>query len=122
MNNGIRACMLRTYRRSWGLSQGELADLLGFQSPAQISRIEHDKRIPGLETALACSTLFGVSLPELFPRLATEIESRLVERASHLHEGLLHTTSLLALRKRELLSRALAGVSEGDKPPAYDPS
>src|SRR2546423_8919324 len=26
--------LLRTHRRSWGLSQRELADLLGFESPA----------------------------------------------------------------------------------------
>lgn len=107
MKNNNAPCALRTHRRSWGLSQRELADLLGFESPAHVSRIEHGKRTPGLETALACTTLFGVSLGELFPQLAVEIDEGLRERASRLHEGLLNSTSLSGLRKRELLTRAL---------------
>ena len=67
-------CALRTHRRTWGLSQQELAEILDFESPAQVSRIEHGKRVPRIEIALACSTLFGVSLDELFPQLAAEIE------------------------------------------------
>ena len=99
--------LLRTHRRSWGMTQRELADLLGFESPAHVSRIEQGKRTPSTETALACTALFGVPLQELFPQLATEIEERLLERATRLHQGLLHTTTLSGVRKRELLTRAL---------------
>lgn len=113
MNNRSAPCALRLHRRSWGLSQQELADLLGFESAAHISRLEHDKRTPGLETALACATLFGVSLPELFPRLAAEMETRLKTRVSQLHEGLFHTTSLFGLRKRELLRHVLSTRDRG---------
>jgi transcriptional regulator with XRE-family HTH domain len=105
-------CALRTHRRSWGLSQRELADLLGFDSPAHISRIEHGKRNPGLETALACCALFGVPLHELFPQLVVEIEETFRKRASRLHEGLSQATHLLGSRKRELLSHALSGAIE----------
>ena len=104
-------CALRAYRRNWGLSQQELAGLLGF-SPTEVSRIEHGKRTPLLETALACSTLFGVSLYELFPQLAAEIEEKLVEKISRLREDDFHSTTPLELRKRELLDQALERAHE----------
>ena len=109
-------CALRTYRRTWGLSQRELADLLGFESPTHVSRLEHGKRVPGLETALACATLFGVSLDELFPQFAEKIGDELRERISRLHEGCLHATTPLEMRKRQLLDRVLQGEKDEPKP------
>lgn len=104
-------CALRTHRRTWGLSQQELADLLGMESRTHISRIEHGKRTPTMETALACSTLFGVPLGILFPQTAVQIEERLRERLSRF-EGMLKTTTLAEERKRDLCARALAGIDE----------
>lgn len=99
---------LRLLRRSWGLTLREMADLLGFESPAHVSRLEQGKRTPSTETALACTALFGVPLQELFPQLAVEIEKRFQERAARLQQGLLHTTTNSGVRKRELLGEALA--------------
>ena len=107
MNTRHMPALLRTHRRSWGLTLREMADLLGFESPAHVSRIEQGKRTPSTETALALTALFGVSLEELFPQLSTEIAERLYQRATRLHQGLLHTTTLSGVRKRELLTRAL---------------
>src|SRR6266849_5429727 len=112
MISSTTPCALRSHRRTWGLSQRELADLLGFESPTHVSRIEHGKRNPLLETALACSTLFGVSLDELFPQFVAEIGEKLKERISRLHEGPSHTTNPSGLRKRELLCRALQCTTE----------
>lgn len=108
MNTRHTPALLRTHRRSWGLTLKELADLLGFESPAHVSRIEQGKRIPSTETALACTALFGVPLHELFPQLAVEIDERFKERAAQLHQGLIHTTTPSGIRKRELLNRALS--------------
>ena len=102
--------LLRTQRRTWGFSQREMADLLGFESSAEISRIEHGKRTPTMETALACSTLFGVPLGILFPQTAIQIEERLRERLSRFKEGTLKTTTLAGVRKHDLCIRALAGI------------
>lgn len=112
MNTRHMPALLRTHRRSWGLTQKEMAELLGFESPAHVSRIEQGKRTPSTETALACTALFGVPLEELFPQLAIEIEERLHERATRLQQGLLHTTTLSGVRKRELLARALSASYE----------
>jgi transcriptional regulator with XRE-family HTH domain len=99
--------LLRTHRRNWGLTQRDMADLLGFESPAHVSRIEQGKRTPSTETALACTALFGVSLQELFPQLAAEIEERFKDRALRLHQGLTHPTTPTAARKRQLLDQTL---------------
>ena len=109
-------CALRTYRRTWGLSQQELADILGFESRTHVSRIEHGKRTPQIETALACSTLFGVSLDELFPQLAEEVEERLRRRIARLEEGSFQATSPSASRKKELMRRALKDASDQPQP------
>jgi transcriptional regulator with XRE-family HTH domain len=113
-------CALRTHRRTWGLSQRELADILGYESATQVSRLEHGKRTPLLETALACSTLFGVSLDELFPQLATEIEEKLRKKISRLREGSFHTTTPLEVRKQELLDRALSRVADEHQVKEYE--
>ena len=104
--------LLRTQRRTWGLSQREMAKLLGFESSAEISRLEHGKRTPGLETALVCSTLFGVPVQELFPQLVMESVDKLRERVGELHEGIFQTSTLAAVRKRELLDDALARTDD----------
>jgi transcriptional regulator with XRE-family HTH domain len=109
----MHLCALRTHRRTWGLSQKELADLLGFESPTQVSRIEHGKRVPRLETALACAALFGVSVRELFPQLFAKIGTELRERIAQLPP--LHTITPAALRKWQLLKRALDDA--GDEAP-----
>lgn len=105
-------CALRTHRRTWGLSQRELADLLGMESRAHISRIERGKRSPTLETALACSTLFGVSLGELFPQLAIVSGERLRERISRLDRDIIDITNPLEIRKRQLFDRARTDGNE----------
>src|SRR5438445_10530708 len=91
---------LRDHRRIWGFSQRELALLLGCGSRTQVSRIEQGKRTPSIETALSCTALFGVSVEELFPQFFAQIEERFRERLREFGNGLLHTTTLIAERKR----------------------
>lgn len=115
MVNRNAYCALRTHRRTWGLSQRELADLLGMESRAHVSRIERGKRSPTLETALACSTLFGVSLGALFPQLAIVSGERLRERISRLERGIDDITNPLEIRKRQLFDRLFTKRDEEGK-------
>lgn len=75
---------LRTHRKRGGLSQDEMAFLLGYQSGTKISRFERLARQPNLETALACQVVFGVPAHELFPGVFAEIEKTVTERARQL--------------------------------------
>src|SRR5262249_20793416 len=99
---------LRTYRRSWGLSQRELAELLGFADRTAVSRIEHGKRVPLFQTALACAALFDASLDELFPQLYLDTEEKLHDKVAQRMEGSAQPATPAAARKQELFSRALA--------------
>lgn len=100
-------CYLRTHRRVWGLTQQELATLLGYKSATHISRIENGKRAPSMESALACQVLFGIPPSAMFPRAYDLVEERIVRDVYHQHLALSDTTSPSKLRKRELFSLAL---------------
>jgi transcriptional regulator with XRE-family HTH domain len=57
---------IRVHRKRLGLSQNEVAFLLGWCNASQPSRYEHFSRIPTMHTALALSVVLGVSVHELF--------------------------------------------------------
>lgn len=79
---------LRAHRKRAGLSQDELASLLGCQSGTKVSRYERQTRTPVLSTALACQVIFQVPVHELFPGLYEEVEHLTRERARTLMERL----------------------------------
>ena len=100
-------CYLRTHRRVWGLSVRELAALIGIKSSSHMSRIEHGKRHPKIEVALACQVIFGVPPSEMFPHVFTVVEDRVMWNIYQLHSAKEKSTSLEDLRKRELCELAL---------------
>jgi transcriptional regulator with XRE-family HTH domain len=57
---------LRTYRKRSGLSQDEMAFLLGCQNGTKVSRYERFARKPNLETLFAYEVVFGAPARELF--------------------------------------------------------
>ena len=100
-------CYLRTHRKVWGLTVKELAALIGLQSASHMSRIEHSKRAPRIEVALACQVIFGIPPSAMFPHVYTLVEDRVMWNIYQLHSAMEKTTSLSGLRKRELCELAL---------------
>ena len=82
------ASHVRTYRKKSGLTQLELAGLLGHTSIGRVSRHERGIAIPSLPSALGYEAIFRVPIPELFPAIheaiTKGIEARLVELNSTL--------------------------------------
>ncbi len=72
---------LRMHRRRHGLSQAELASLIGGQSGTRVSRYERGSRLPSLETALAFEAIFKTSVHELFAGVGERVELRVCEQA-----------------------------------------
>ena len=72
---------LRTYRLRWGLTQPELARLLGIKSASHISRLERGKRQPTAAVIIACIVIFGGQAAELFPAIFAVIEEDVIRRA-----------------------------------------
>jgi transcriptional regulator with XRE-family HTH domain len=81
-------CYLRSYRRRWGLTQDELARLLGCKTGAVISRLERDGRQPNLDTAYALEVIFGTAPIELFPGLHARVTKNVIARMRDLYDEL----------------------------------
>jgi transcriptional regulator with XRE-family HTH domain len=75
---------LRTIRMRSGLSQDEVAYLLGVESGAEVSRHETFRRMPTLKTALSYEVIFGVSVRELFAGEYEKVEEEIRARATEL--------------------------------------
>jgi transcriptional regulator with XRE-family HTH domain len=91
MTSDPNVSRLRTLRRRSGLSQKELALILGFRSEATISRHERSDSVPDLLTALGYEVIFRVPLSELFPGLYQTVEAgneeRLAQMEAELHQS-----------------------------------
>src|SRR6266849_3966922 len=75
---------LRLCRKRLGLSQDEVAFLLGWRDASQPSRYEHFSRIPALRTALALAVIFRVSVHELFSGEYQKVEGAVCRQAQRL--------------------------------------
>lgn len=72
---------LRSNRKRLGLSQKDVAFLLGARGGAKVCRYERFSREPSLETALAFEVIFQKPASELFAGLYKEVEQRVSARA-----------------------------------------
>lgn len=71
---------LRRHRKRAGLSQDEVAFLLGGRSGAKISQYERFRRRPTLETAFAFEAAFGVPAHTLFAGVSEMIRQDVAKR------------------------------------------
>lgn len=82
---------LRTYRKRAGLTQREVAFLLGCETGAQISRYEKRHRLPPLRTALEFEAVFRVPVSQLFAGISEAASKRVEKRSAVLQEKLMAT-------------------------------
>ena len=96
---------VRTHRRRAGLSQDEMAFLLGCKSPAKVSRYERFARQPSLETVLAYEAVFGTPARDLFGGMYDKARAQVLSRARELSQSLESEGSdPISARKREFLN------------------
>src|SRR5437870_5521394 len=101
---------LKTYRKRAGLSQDEVAFLLGCKGGAKVSRYERLARKPSLETAFAYEKVFGVPARELLAGVAEKVDEKVHIRARVLAEKLnLENPDRLMVRKLEFLKALASG-------------
>ncbi len=105
---------LRTYRKRTGLSQDDVAFLLGCRHGTKVSRYERNSRQPGLETVLACELVLSAPVRELFAGIFEKVEVVTLRRARVLARKLSAATRTpRTARKLELLGHIISGsVSE----------
>jgi transcriptional regulator with XRE-family HTH domain len=78
---------LRIERRRAGLSQTDIAVLLGVRTASKISRYERGRRLPPLKTALAYEAILGKPIAELFAGTFAPIEGEVQRRARSLKDS-----------------------------------
>lgn len=103
---------LRSYRRRSGLSQGELAHLLGWKRADIVSRIEQKRRPPTLKLVIACFVLFGAPAAELFPDISASIELDVMTRIWEMYETAQGHPSAKNKKKIELFEAAIARAEQ----------
>jgi transcriptional regulator with XRE-family HTH domain len=101
---------LRANRKRLGLSQEDVAYLLGADSGAKVCRYEQFVREPSLKTALACEAVFQKTTRELLPELYHKIARDVVKRAKAL---LRKTERLPPGRQRDRKCKALHHIING---------
>lgn len=108
---------LRTFRKRSGLSQDELAFLLGCQSGTKVSRYERAARKPNLDTILSYVVVFGTPGRELFAGVFDKVEEKVNKRAQLLAREVSRATPTpLATRKLQVLKAITSGPGvEPDK-------
>jgi len=103
---------LRAHRRRAGLTQDEVAFLLGSASGTKVSRYEQGRRRPPLETAFAYEIIFGAPSRELFAGIYERIE-RTARRRARLLADRLGKAAMSRVNAHKLAAlRALAASVE----------
>ena len=102
---------LRTYRKRSGLTQRDVAFLVGCRNGAQVSRYEKRRRLPPLRTALACEAAFGVPVSVLFAGLREAAGQAVGERLGALKSRL--ETNPSQGRDARLAAQKLRWLAEG---------
>jgi transcriptional regulator with XRE-family HTH domain len=105
---------LRAQRRKSGLSQNEVAFLLGRMNGAQVSRYEKRRRLPSVETALACELIFGVPVAELFAGVRDSIGKDIGKRRRELSAKLQAKT--LKGSEAQMTAHKLRWLSDQETP------
>jgi transcriptional regulator with XRE-family HTH domain len=105
---------IRAYRKKSGLSQREVAYLLGCDTGAQVSLYERRRRMPPVQTALACQAVFGTPVADLFAgtyeTTAKEVKRRAQKLGLELQKSG-ETERLFRGTKAAVAGRPLCGAS-----------
>jgi transcriptional regulator with XRE-family HTH domain len=99
MNTTISS-YLRTFRRRSGLSQTEVAFLLGVRGHAKMSRYERLSRRPTLQAAIGLQVIFGLATKDILPQVFVAAEQKVIERAHALSRQLERETDTAQTRRK----------------------
>jgi hypothetical protein len=94
---------LRAERRAWGLTQDEMACLVGAGGRHRVSDLELEVFQPKGGEILAYSLIFGCRPAKLFPKLCEETEEGVMRGAARLEKRMRADKTPAAPRKRQLL-------------------
>lgn len=103
---------LRAHRLRSGLTQGEVAYILGFKSRSHVSRLERGTRQPTHDAASSLALLFGVGVEDLFPAISRRAADGVGTRAYELRQRLKDKSSKAAQAKIAFLEGVVKCATE----------
>lgn len=107
---------LRSHRKRLGLSQGDLAVLLGCRCGTKVSRYERFRRQPNLATVFAFEVIAGVPAKTLFAGVYVSIEREVVRRTEALLKELSARPEDIRTRRRiRSLNAVLTAISRDER-------
>jgi transcriptional regulator with XRE-family HTH domain len=104
---------LKAYRKKSGLSQRDLAKLLGYKDAGQVSRHERAASNPPLAVALAYELIFRVPIGSLFAGMRTEVVREVEAKLKGMKTALENLNVRPA--NASLVAQKLAWLSRRDK-------
>ncbi len=93
------------HRKQAGLSQDELAIMLGLEGRGSISRYEIALRLPELQTLIALEVVFDEPIQKLFAGVAEKVRADIPIRAQAVLEGMGEKPSAQNAEKLATLAR-----------------
>jgi len=102
---------LHKLRKQWGLSQPDIASLLGITGSA-LSRFENLSRRPNARLIVGAEVLFGHSAKDVFPAFYRDIERTIVSRARTQHARLESKANPASREKLRFLSEIIERASQ----------
>lgn len=107
----------KTSRKKAGLSQDDVAFLLGKESGSYVSRVEQNKITPDLLTAISYQIIFDIPIDRMFSGIHREIQPTLITRIAKLTNELEKKGGNPKIRKRinflESVARTIANNNKG---------
>jgi transcriptional regulator with XRE-family HTH domain len=103
---------VRVRRKRAGLSQRELALILGYGDEGVISRHELFRTVPPLLIALGYEVTFQTSVSELFPGLRETIENAIEANLAEFESALRKQTAIATASHLAVISRKLEWLAE----------
>lgn len=88
MSRNIPHSYLRTHRKKSGLTQRELAAILGCLTEGQISRHERGLSVPSLPVAIAYEILFGAPASQIFSGIRATVTRAIEAKLCDMEEAL----------------------------------
>ena len=79
---------MRVLRRRLGLTQRELAYVIGYKSDSHISHIENGTRTPLLAEVLMIELVFGIPAVTIFPQIRLAVGAQVGHRLKRIVAGL----------------------------------
>ncbi|MGN6150344.1 MAG: hypothetical protein ACTHPD_17560 [Rhizomicrobium sp.] len=95
-------CYVRSARLASGLTQRELATLLGCGEDV-VQKREAEWQPTTIEFALGCSIVFGKSIADLFPALVERVQQHIGRNAINIDELFRDRTDAVSLKKLAML-------------------